>query len=212
MKKSDFEKLRDELIDREVSQAVSDQRVLDVMRSIPRHEFVPEELIEHAYKNRPLPIGEDQTISQPLIVGVMTELLDLQETDRVLEVGTGCGYQAAILAALASQVYTIERLSDLQKFATATLKKLGITNVTSKVGDGFEGWKEHAPFDAIIVTAAAPSVPRELVRQLAVGGRLVLPLGVEDQELILITKTADGLQTKECGGVRFVPMTGKIQG
>ena len=212
MASRDFEKLINDLIDKGVATEVSDQRVLDAMRSVPRHQFVPKEMIDAAYENKPLPIGEEQTISQPLIVGVMTELLQLKDSDRVLEVGTGSGYQTAILATLAKEVFTIERHAALSQRASATLKTLGISNVTTKIGDGFEGWADKAPFDAIIVTAAAPTVPRELVRQLKSGGRLVIPLGVDDQELILITKTPDGITTEECGGVKFVPMMGKIQG
>jgi len=207
----EFQARRDRLIDNEIANVVSDPRVLATMKKIPRHEFVPLEWREQSYENRPLPLGEDQTISQPLIVALMTELLEVRGSDRVLEIGTGSGYQTAILADLAREVYTIERDPLLADIAEKALKRLAVSNVHFTVGDGTRGWKEFEPFDAIMVTAAASLVPRDLVHQLAIGGRMVIPLGDDDQELILIRKTKDGITTKECGSVRFVPLHGKAE-
>ena len=185
-------------------------RVMDAMRQVPRHEFVPVDLRDKAYENHPLPIGEGQTISQPYIVALMTDLLELTSSDVVLEVGTGSGYQAAVLAELAEQVYSIEIVAPLGHAAAERLARLGYDNVETRVGDGYHGWPEHAPFDGIVVTAAAPHVPQPLVEQLAEGGTLVIPVGPQhgDQRLLAIEKGAGGeLTTREVLPVRFVPLT-----
>ncbi len=185
-----------------------DARVLAAMGKVPRHEFVPVLQRRAAYRNRPLTIGSGQTISQPYIVALMTDLLDLEPDDKVLEIGTGCGYQAAVLAELAKDVYTIEIVESLGRNAAATLKRLGYTNVHPKIGDGYKGWPEHAPFDAIIVTAAPDHVPPALIEQLKPGGRLVIPVGKLAQELLVITKNADGTTSRrEVTPVQFVPLT-----
>jgi protein-L-isoaspartate(D-aspartate) O-methyltransferase len=185
-----------------------DPRVRAAMAEVPRHEFVPREYRTAAYENEPLPIGADQTISQPLVVALMTELLQLKRTDRVLEVGTGSGYQAAILSVLAGEVYTIEIVPALGEMARSSLERLGYTNVRTKIGDGYQGWAEHAPFDAIIVTAAPDHIPPALIVQIRPGGHMVIPIGRADQELILLTKQADGTTTSTAvAPVRFVPLT-----
>ena len=182
-------------------------RVRAAMTEVPRHEFVPLEYRSAAYRNRPLPIGHGQTISQPVIVALMTELLQLAKTDKVLEVGTGSGYQAAILSVLTREVYTIEIVPELGKMARANLERLGYGNVSMKIGDGYEGWSEHAPFDAIIVTAAPNDVPPPLIAQLRSDGRMVLPVGGFDQELMVLAKHADGTTTTTViAPVRFVPL------
>ena len=186
-------------------------RVLDALRSVKRHEFVPPENRKRAYKNRPLPIGHGQTISQPYMVAIMTDLLDLDSGDKVLEVGTGSGYQAAILAELVERVYTIEIIAPLGKEAGKRLKKLHYDNVETQVGDGYYGWREQAPFDAIIVTAAASHIPPPLIRQLKPGGRMVVPVGSRfmTQELLLVEKnTAGDVTTRQLLPVIFVPLTG----
>jgi protein-L-isoaspartate(D-aspartate) O-methyltransferase len=187
---------------------IRDARVLDAMTRVPRHLFVPEDSQGAAYGDHPLPIGFGQTISQPYIVAFMTEALDVQPTDRVLEIGTGSGYQAAILGELAREVYTIEIVADLAARAERTLASLGYRNVHVRTGDGYQGWPAHAPFSKIILTAAPESVPETLVGQLAVGGRMILPVGPVhgDQELRILTKTADGVVSQRSLGVRFVPM------
>ena len=185
-------------------------RVMDAFREVPRHEFVPEGMRDLAYLNGPLPIGEGQTISQPYIVALMTDLLVPQPEDVVLEVGTGSGYQAAILSRLVSQVYSIEIIDSLAAAAGERLRRLGYTNVEVRAGDGYLGWPEHAPFDSIIVTAAVPEIPAPLVEQLRPGGRLVTPVGQPfgAQELILLEKTADGqIHETDVLGVAFVPLT-----
>jgi len=185
-----------------------DPRVLAALRSVRRHEFVSPELSHLAYANRPLPIGHGQTISQPYIVALMTDLLQVKESDRVLEIGTGSGYQAAILSLLARDVYTVEIIAELGKNAAMTLSRLGYANVTPRIGDGYQGWEEHAPYDAIIVTAAPDHVPPPLVAQLKPGGRLVIPVGEMFQELMLIAKAPDGSTTNtRIDPVRFVPLT-----
>jgi protein-L-isoaspartate(D-aspartate) O-methyltransferase len=201
------------MVDRQVqARGVKDSAVLNAMRTVPRHEFVPASLRNAAYADHPLPIGEGQTISQPYIVALMTEALGLDPDDCVLELGTGSGYQAAILAAIVDTVYTIEYFSSLTKQAQETFRRLGMDNIVTKTGDGWVGWAEYAPFDAIIVTFAAPMVPRALVEQLKVGGRICIPIGEADavQELMLYTKTAAGkLQPRGLGAVRFVPVLGE---
>jgi len=182
-------------------------RVGAAMTEVPRHEFVPLEYRSAAYRNRPLPIGHGQTISQPVIVALMTELLQLAKTDKVLEVGTGSGYQAAILSVLTREVYTIEIVPELGKMARANLERLGYGNVSMKIGDGYEGWSEHAPFDAIIVTAAPNHVPPPLIAQLKSGGRMVIPVGDFVQQLMVLVKHADGTATTTIiVPVRFVPL------
>ena len=185
-----------------------DPRVLAVMGEVKRHEFVPALQRRSAYRNRPLPIGSGQTISQPYIVALMTDLLELEPGDTVLEIGTGCGYQSAVLAGLARDVYTVEIVESLGRTAAATLQRLGYANVHPKVGDGYQGWPEHAPFDAIIVTAAPDHVPPALIAQLKPGGHLVIPVGRLAQQLVVITKNADGTTARrEVAPVQFVPLT-----
>jgi protein-L-isoaspartate(D-aspartate) O-methyltransferase len=179
------------------------------MRAVPRHRFVPDELRGHAYNDGPLPIGHRQTISQPYIVALMTELVAPTAETKVLEVGTGSGYQAAVLAEIVHEVYTIEIIPELGKRSEALLTELGYENVHVRVGDGFDGWPEHAPFGAIVVTAAPERIPQPLLDQLAVGGRLVIPLGRGTQDLVVVTRRADGYQRRVVAPVRFVPMTGK---
>ncbi|HEY8430568.1 MAG TPA: protein-L-isoaspartate(D-aspartate) O-methyltransferase, partial [Sandaracinaceae bacterium] len=171
---------------------VRDPRVLAAMRAVPRHRFVPPEEARFAYDDRPLSIGHGQTISQPYIVALMTELADVTRGERVLEIGTGSGYQAAILAELGAEVYTIEIVRPLGERAAALLRELGYANVRARIGDGYRGWPEHAPFDAILLTAAPPEIPRPLLDQLAVGGRLVAPVGTGDQELVVVRRTEQG--------------------
>lgn len=192
--------------DQIAARGVGDERVLAAMRDVPRHLFVPPAMRSQAYEDHPLPIGHGQTISQPYIVAYMTEVLRLKPTSRVLEVGTGSGYQAAVLGKVAGQVYTVEILAPLAESASKTLASLGYTNVHVRVGDGFAGWPEHAPFDAIMVTAAPEEVPPPLIEQLAVGGRLVVPVGRVVQQLTLIEKTPKGLVTERKMPVRFVPL------
>jgi protein-L-isoaspartate(D-aspartate) O-methyltransferase len=185
-----------------------DPRVLAALRSVPRHKFVPRELSPMAYSNRPLPIGLGQTISQPFIVALMTDLLQVKPSDRVLEIGTGSGYQAAVLSLLVREVYSIEIVAELGKSAALTLSRLGYASVTTRVGDGYQGWDEHAPYDAIIVTAAPNHVPPALIAQLKPGGRLVIPVGELFQELMVVVKAADGTTTsRRVVPVRFVPLT-----
>ena len=193
------------------SRGVLDENVLLAMKKVPRHEFVPENLQSEAYIDDPLPIGESQTISQPYIVAYMTEQLDLKKTDKVLEIGTGSGYQAAILAEIVDSVFTIEIIDELAEQAKQTLKDLKYKNVFVKSGDGYKGWPSEAPFDAIIITAAPTKIPQPLVEQLNVGGKMILPLGNFYQELVLLTKTETGVDRKTLLPVRFVPMTGEIQ-
>jgi protein-L-isoaspartate(D-aspartate) O-methyltransferase len=191
---------------------VRDERVLDAMQRVPREEFIPAELHDRAYDDGPLPIGRGQTISQPYIVALMSESLHLSGDEKVLEVGTGSGYQAAILGLLAREVYTVEIDPDLAAEAAERLRRLGHTNVHTLAGDGYYGWPEAAPFDAIIVTAAAPRVPEKLVEQLAEGGRLVAPVDrPAGQELVLVTRVKGKVQEKSLAGVLFVPMTGAIR-
>jgi len=189
-----------------------DPRVMTAMARVPRHEFVATAQRHHAYENRPLPIGYGQTISQPYIVALMSDLIKPQADYRVLELGTGSGYQAAILAELTGQVYSIEIIETLGKQAAERLSRLGYDNVTVRIGDGYYGWEEHAPFDAIVVTAAASHVPPPLVAQLKPGGRMVIPVGSRflTQQLVLIEKQADGqLITRQILPVKFVPLTGE---
>lgn len=189
-----------------LGRGVETSAVLDAMEAVPRHFFVPEQLRDRAYDDRPQSIGWGQTISQPYIVALMTELLELDGSEKVLEIGTGSGYQAAVLSRLAREVYTIEILRELGENAKDVLDGLGYDNIHFRVGDGYQGWPEEAPFDAIIVTAAPPSLPQALVDQLKMGGRLVIPVGVYIQDLEVHTKTRDGLEKRKVIPVRFVPM------
>ena len=202
-------RLRQIMVHRQIrGRGVEDERVLAAMEAVPRAEFVPTEQRPHAYEDRPLPIGEDQTISQPYIVALMTELLEVREGDRVLEIGTGSGYQAAVLAELTPHVYTIEIIPTLAERAEETLRRLGYDSVEVKAGDGYLGWPEHAPFDGIIVTCAPQEVPQPLKDQLKEGGRMVIPVGPQwtHQTLYLLTKKGESLQQKDVIPVRFVPM------
>ena len=189
---------------------ITDEEVLAVMEKVPRHEFVPEEYLPQAYDDHPLPIGYGQTISQPYIVALMTQLLRLKHGEKVLEIGTGSGYQAAVLAELTDEVYTVEIIKELAEEAEEKLKSLGYTNVKVKQADGYYGWEEHAPYDTIIVTCAPDHVPQPLVEQLADGGRLVIPVGPPGsyQTLWQITKKGDEVVSKNITGVIFVPLTG----
>lgn len=196
-----------------VGRGIKDRDVLNAMGKIPRHLFVGESVKKKAYRDHPLPIGEGQTISQPYVVALMTELLDLKSSDRVLEIGTGSGYQAAVLAELVKEVYSIEIRERLSEQAELLLNSLGYKNVRTKYADGYFGWEEHAPFDAIIITASANHIPPPLIKQLKNGGRLIIPLGstLYFQTLTIVTKTGDDLAVEQMGGVRFVPMVGKMR-
>jgi protein-L-isoaspartate(D-aspartate) O-methyltransferase len=186
---------------------IRNQRVLDAMGTVPRHEFVPKTLSRYAYSDEPLPIGYGQTISQPFIVAFMTEQLDPKPTDRVLEIGTGSGYQAAVLSRLVAEVYTIEIIEPLASRAEADLKRLGYNNVKVRAGDGYQGWPDYAPFDAIIVTCAPDHIPQPLVEQLRDGGRMIIPVGaLEDQQLYLLQKHGAKVEQNAVLPVRFVPM------
>lgn len=203
------EGLRQMMVQQQIrSRGVKDKRVLAAMETVPRHEFVPADQRPHAYEDRPLPIGERQTISQPYIVALMTELLEIEEGDKVLEIGTGSGYQAAVLAELTPHVYTIEIIASLAERAEETLQRLGYDAVQVKTGDGYLGWPEHAPFDGIIVTCAPEEVPEALAEQLAEGGRMVIPVGPQwtHQTLYVLRKRGGRLRQKEVIPVRFVPM------
>jgi protein-L-isoaspartate(D-aspartate) O-methyltransferase len=192
-----------------ISRGIKDARVLETMRKLPRHRFVEEALVSQAYNDHPLPIGEKQTISQPYMVALMTEALELQGHERVLEIGTGSGYQTAILAELAEKIYSIERLRALSARAQRILDDLGYFNVVLKVGDGTVGLKEEAPFEAIMVTAGSPDVPQPLVDQLAMGGRLVVPVGDRyTQALMKIVRVKEGISKTDLGGCRFVNLLG----
>ena len=192
-----------------VARGVSDQRVIDAMLKVERHRFVPDAYRDLSYADTPVPIGEDQTISQPYIVALMSEELDLRPADRVLEIGTGSGYQAAILAEMASEVYTIEILEPLGLRARQLLQTLGYSNVRVRIGDGYEGWSEHAPFDKIVVTCAPTEIPRPLIEQLKEGGLMVIPVGAAgSQYLYRVRKRSGGIETEEVIPVRFVPLTG----
>ena len=190
---------------------IQDPRVLEAMRSVPRDRFVPPRLKREAHRDSPLPIGYGQTISQPYIVALMTELIQPRAEMKVLEIGTGSGYQAAVLAECVGQVYSIEIVPELGRQAAALLEELGYTNVETRVGDGFDGWPEHAPFDAILVTAAPEKIPQPLLDQLSDGGRLVIPVGRGTQDLVVVTRKGDSFQRRTATPVRFVPMTGKAE-
>jgi len=195
-----------------LDQGSLDERVLDAISKVPRHEFVPDDQRPYAYENRPLSIGFGQTISQPYIVAIMTDLLKPKKTDRILEIGTGSGYQAAILAELVDNVYTIEIVKELGEMAKDHLKKSAYNTVHTRIGDGYYGWETEAPFDGIIVTAVASHIPPPLIKQLKLGGRMVIPVGGQFmmQYLVLVTKNVDNkITTRQILPVRFVPLTGK---
>jgi protein-L-isoaspartate(D-aspartate) O-methyltransferase len=203
----DFQAKRERMVEAQIrSRDVHDAAVLEAMRRVPRHLFVPEHERPFAYDDRPLPIGRGQTISQPYIVAYMTEALLLEPSHRVLEIGTGSGYQAAVLAEIARQVYSIEIVPDLADGARLALERAGYRNVEVRTGNGYLGWPDRAPFDRIIVTAAPPEIPQTLVDQLADGGIMVVPVGTAFQEMVIITKTAEGVTQKRTIDVRFVPM------
>jgi len=203
-----YDEARKKLIAK-LAREITDPRVLDAMELVPRHRFLPNSSDDMAYMDIPLPIGENQTISQPYIVALMTQALELTGTEKVLELGTGCGYQAAILAELAKKVITVERISKLSQHACAVLDDLGYTNIETHIATDVLGWPEDAPYDAIVVTAGAPSVPQELIDQLGMNGRMIIPVGGHrDQELLKVTKTKNGITTKNLGGCRFVPLIG----
>lgn len=203
----DWKKEAENMVSRQlIARGIVDRNVLRVMGNTPRHLFVPENLRSEAYRDGPLPIGEGQTISQPFIVAIMTELLKLNGDEKVLEIGTGSGYQAAVLAQLVDTCYTIELVKKLADSSGTLLKQLGYKNVIAKCGDGYKGWPEHAPFDRIIITAAPPEIPQTLVEQLKPDGIMVLPVGKYYQQLIVVTKTKKGIKQENIIPVRFVPM------
>jgi len=210
-----FMAARKEMVEKQIAgpgRGITNQAVLQAMGSVLRHEFVPEAQRSRAYEDNPLPIGYGQTISQPYVVAFMTEQLDPQPPDRILEIGTGSGYQAAVLASLVEAVYTIEIIEPLAQRAQADLQRLGYTNVFVRVGDGYQGWPEQAPFDAIIVTCAPEQIPPPLVSQLKEGGRMIIPVGPSfDQNLYLLQKREGKIERQAVMPVRFVPMTGKGQ-
>ena len=197
--------------DQIAARGVRDSRVLAAMRKVPRHEFVPAELAARAHHDSPLPIGHAQTISQPYIVAFMTEQLELDGDEKVLEIGTGSGYQAAVLGELVKQVHTIEIVEPLARQSRELLAQQGYANIAVRAGDGYRGWPEEAPFDAIILTAAPPEIPQPLIDQLAMGGRLVAPVGRWNQELVLIRRDENGFHRERLIGVRFVPMVGEAR-
>jgi protein-L-isoaspartate(D-aspartate) O-methyltransferase len=190
---------------------VRDPLTLAAMRKVPRHLFVPPESLGQAYADHPLSIGHGQTISQPYIVAFMTEALGLKGGETVIEIGTGCGYQAAVLSEIAAKVYSIEILAPLAEEARERLRRLGYANVEVRVGDGYRGWPEAGPFDGILVTAAAPQIPAPLKDQLKEGGRMIVPVGNEDQDLILVTRRHGAFEQRRILPVRFVPMTGEVR-
>jgi protein-L-isoaspartate(D-aspartate) O-methyltransferase len=208
-----YKKQRARMVETQIKlRGITDARVLKAMETVPRHLFIDEGLIAQAYSDNPLPIGERQTVSQPYIVALMTQALELKGKERVLEIGTGSGYQTAILAELVERVFSIERIAALASRARKILDQLNYYNVAIRVGDGSYGWKEESPFDAIITTAAAPAVPRYLIEQLLVGGRLIIPVGARDvQTLYKFTRLSEDindLKTEDLGGCRFVSLIG----
>jgi len=208
----EYEVMRRRMVEEQIiARGIRDKQVIDAMLKVPRHLFVPYILQGNAYDDRPLPIGEEQTISQPYIVALMTELLELKGNENVLEIGTGSGYQAAILAEIVKQVYTIEIVESLAQSASSRLSKMNYTNIKVKYGDGYQGWEEYSPFDGIIVTAAPDHIPEPLIKQLKIGGRMVIPVGSRYQELKLIRKTEQEIIETDVIPVIFVPMTGEAQ-
>lgn len=211
--RSERQRERDDMVDTQlVRRGIRSPAVLAAMRAVPRHRFVPAEATADAYGDHPLSIGHGVTISQPYVVALMSELAAIEPGDRVLEIGAGSGYQAAVLAELGAEVYTVEILEPLAEAARARLRELGYGDrVHLRVGDGARGWPEHAPYAAIVVTAAPPTLPPALKEQLALGGRLVAPIGGVDQSLVVVTRSRRGFTTRDHGAVRFVPMTGEAQ-
>jgi protein-L-isoaspartate(D-aspartate) O-methyltransferase len=205
----EYAKQRRQLVEQLRAEGIQNQGVLDALLKVPRHRFVPPSHRHLAYRNHPLPIGQDQTISQPFIVGYMTEAAEIASGEKVLEIGTGSGYQAAVLAELAKEVYTIEIIPELAASARTLLREMGYKNLQVKTGNGYEGWVEHAPFDAIVVTAAPDEVPKALIEQLAVRGKMVIPVGKSFQQMVIITRTESGVVERRTIPVAFVPMTGK---
>ncbi len=205
-----YDEQRREMVEQQLRRrGIHDNRVLKAMLQVPRHEFISEEFRAQAYEDHPLPIGKEQTISQPLIIAISLQALTLSGAESVLEVGTGSGYQTALLARLARQVFSVERHPELAEMAERTLHELGFDNVQVSVRDGSQGWKEHSPYDAILVSAAAPSVPRSLLEQLADGGRMVIPVGPPHaQELLLVRRNGATTTTETVDGCRFVPLVG----
>jgi protein-L-isoaspartate(D-aspartate) O-methyltransferase len=205
--RNDFSSLREKMVEVQIAgRGIKNAKVLDAMGKVPRHFFVPEELRDSAYADGPLPIGAGQTISQPYIVAYMTEILELGGAERVLEVGTGSGYQTAVLAEIVKDVFTIEVVSTLSQRAQDVLKSLGYVNIQFKIGDGTRGWKDFAPYDAIMVTAAPGSVPKVLQEQLQVGSRMIIPIGVDYQELVLVRREEKTFKETRLLPVRFVPL------
>jgi len=210
--KNDYSLLRKKMVEDQISsRGVKDPNVIQAMLKVPRHLFVPESEQRSAYWDTPLPIGYNQTISQPYIVAFMTEQLKVKPGDRILEIGTGSGYQAAVLAEIADSVFTIEIVSELAEQSKKRLTDLQYDNVFVKYGDGYHGWPEKAPFDRIIITAAPPKIPPLLLEQLKAGGKMILPVGEYVQELVVVNKTESGMDMQNVLPVRFVPMTGEIQ-
>ncbi len=202
-----YRKLRAKMVsDQLLARGISERAVISAFEKVPRHLFVPDEHLESAYNDAPIPIGVEQTISQPYVVALMLQKLKLTRTESILEIGTGSGYQTALLCELAGSVYSLDISLELIRTAENLVRELGYDNVTFRAGDGFAGFPEAAPFDAIIVSACPDHIPRELVRELKVGGRMILPLGIDEQSLVLIEKTKDGIKSEEFGSVRFVPM------
>jgi protein-L-isoaspartate(D-aspartate) O-methyltransferase len=211
--KDEMTKKREKMVEQQMERrGIANARVLDALRSVERHRFVPEAAENDAYEDYPLGIGFGQTISQPYIVALMTETIDPKPGDRVLEIGTGSGYQAAVLSLLVKDVYSIEIIDELGEAARDRLEALGYDNVHVRIGDGYQGWPEHAPFDAIVVTAAPPEIPQALVDQLADGGRMVIPVGTSYQELLLVEKTKGKVSKRVITVVRFVPMVPEGKG
>jgi protein-L-isoaspartate(D-aspartate) O-methyltransferase len=206
-----YERMRQDMVEKQIeSRGITDARVLAAMRQVPRHLFVSEALMDQAYGDFPLPIGERQTISQPFIVAEMTQALQLTPEDRVLEIGTGSGYQAAVLAQIAYRVYTIERIHSLYLKARKLFDRLGYHNIVTRYSDGTMGWKDESPFDAILVTAGSPEIPAVLVNQLAVGGRMVIPVGDQyTQDLIKLVRNPQGIHQTNLGACRFVKLVGE---
>lgn len=214
-KEAEFKRLRENMVSKQIeNRGIEDPAVLEAMRKTPRHVFVPESSRDQAYDDRPLPIGEGQTISQPYVVALMTRSLDLSSNDKVLEIGTGSGYQAAVLAELTDSVYTVEIKKKLHVSASGNLRKAGCEKVSTRLGDGYFGWEDAAPFDAIMITASVDHIPPPLLAQLKEGGKLILPLGnpFGYQHLTLVTKSGDDYKVEQITGVLFVPMTGKALG
>ncbi|UMZ74876.1 protein-L-isoaspartate(D-aspartate) O-methyltransferase [Natranaerofaba carboxydovora] len=206
-----FEKERKSMVKKQIyKRGIREEKVLKAFESVPREKFVPEDQKHMAYGDHPLPIGDNQTISQPYIVALMTDALELQKEDKVLELGTGSGYQAAILGEIASEIFSIERIENLASNAKKILRELGYNNIHIKVDDGTLGWEDKSPFDAIMVTAASPNIPDSLTEQLKTGGRMVIPVGdLHSQDLLKVTKTKSGIEKVNLGGCRFVPLKGE---